>query len=40
VLIGAEIMRDPAWPFRAAEILGALARLRMPPSYDYALRPV
>ena len=39
VLVGTEMMRDPAWPFHAAETLGALARLRMPPSYDYVIRP-
>jgi 2,4-dienoyl-CoA reductase-like NADH-dependent reductase (Old Yellow Enzyme family) len=39
VLVGTEMMRDPAWPFHAAETLGALARLRMPSSYDYVIRP-
>jgi 2,4-dienoyl-CoA reductase-like NADH-dependent reductase (Old Yellow Enzyme family) len=39
VLVGTEMMRTPAWPFHAAETLGRLARLRMPPSYDYVIRP-
>lgn len=40
VLVGTAMMRDPHWPFHAAEALGRLDRLPMPPPYDYVIRPM
>jgi 2,4-dienoyl-CoA reductase-like NADH-dependent reductase (Old Yellow Enzyme family) len=39
VLLGKEMMRDPYWPFHAAQTLDRLDRLEMPPAYDYVIRP-
>jgi 2,4-dienoyl-CoA reductase-like NADH-dependent reductase (Old Yellow Enzyme family) len=38
VLLGERMLRDPYWPFHAAEKLGQRDRLPLPASYDYVLR--
>jgi 2,4-dienoyl-CoA reductase-like NADH-dependent reductase (Old Yellow Enzyme family) len=39
VLLGERMLLDPYWPFHAAQELGELQRLSLPPAYDYVFRP-
>ncbi len=39
-LLATQSLRDPYWPFHAAQELGRLEALRMPTSYDYVIRPL